>query len=173
VDGTVQSTSSLATTASVNLSNGTHVWRVRAENSLGNSGGWSIAQTFTVGQSTGDAGLPSSDGGTPDAAAGADGGTQTTGPDGGPVYQGDAASGSPDATTEAPEAGEEIDSGEVADASASRGNDGSASSGKSASSSGGCSCRESPSPSGPEGVAWAGLLGLLIAARRKKTAGTR
>lgn len=28
---------------------GTHVWRARAVNSLGNAGGWSVAQTFTVG----------------------------------------------------------------------------------------------------------------------------
>jgi hypothetical protein len=42
---------------------GTHVWRVRAVNSLGNAGGWSVAQTFSVSAcsdaSCGDAGAAS------------------------------------------------------------------------------------------------------------------
>jgi hypothetical protein len=56
IDGTVQGTSSLALSGTTSLSPGTHVWRVRAVNSLGNRGGWSVAQTFTVGTSAGDAG---------------------------------------------------------------------------------------------------------------------
>ena len=64
LDGAVQSTSSLALDATTSLSVGTHVWRVRAVNSLGNAGGWSIAQTFTVTSSSGDSGAASSDGGS-------------------------------------------------------------------------------------------------------------
>jgi hypothetical protein len=37
------------TTRSASMSNGVHTWRARAVNSLGNPGGWSIAQTFRVG----------------------------------------------------------------------------------------------------------------------------
>ena len=75
LDGTVQSTSSLAPSATTSLSVGTHVWRVRAVNSLGNAGGWSIAQTFAVTSSSGDSGGGS---GPEDAAAASDGGSQAS-----------------------------------------------------------------------------------------------
>ena len=48
LDGAVLSPGSLALSDALSLSPGVHVWRVRAVNSLGNAGGWSVAQTFTV-----------------------------------------------------------------------------------------------------------------------------
>jgi hypothetical protein len=77
LDGAVQPTSSLSLATTASLPPGTHVWRVRAVNSLGNSGGWSIAQTFTVGASALDGGAPSDasvavDGTTPVDASGVD-----------------------------------------------------------------------------------------------------
>jgi hypothetical protein len=94
LDGTVQSTSSLALGATASLAPGTHVWRVRAVNSLGNSGGWSIAQTFQVTSSSADGGAVPDGGAGTDAAAptdasvssdahagaGADGGTSGASP---------------------------------------------------------------------------------------------
>ncbi len=53
---------------------GQHVWRVRAVSSLGNAGGWSVAQTFTVGAG-GAAGGGASGGGAGDGG----GGTSTKG----------------------------------------------------------------------------------------------
>jgi hypothetical protein len=46
LDGTVINVG-LTQTASLALTAGNHVWRVRAVNSLGNAGGWSIAQSFS------------------------------------------------------------------------------------------------------------------------------
>jgi hypothetical protein len=48
LNGVTTTPGSLATAYAVSLAPGTYVWRVRAQNSLGNSGGWSIAQIFTV-----------------------------------------------------------------------------------------------------------------------------
>ena len=56
----------------VSTAPGAHVWRARAVNSLGNAGGWSIGQSFTVA----DAGTTVADAGTSGSAGGdpADGG---------------------------------------------------------------------------------------------------
>jgi hypothetical protein len=141
LDGTVLSTSSLALSAMTTLSAGTHVWRVRAVNSLGNAGGWSVAQTFTVTSSgsgpPGDSGAGS---GPEDAATGAsDGGSQ--------------ASSSPDATV----------SGGTSDASA-------AGATAPAGSSGGCSCNESYLESATsDGIVWIFLgWGLVFVRRRER-----
>jgi hypothetical protein len=56
IDGVVVPTSSLALSRAVAATPGAHVWRVRANNSLGNAGGWSVAQTFSVGGAIGDGG---------------------------------------------------------------------------------------------------------------------
>ncbi|MET0403959.1 MAG: glycoside hydrolase family 71/99-like protein [Cystobacter sp.] len=47
LDGVITSVGNV-TQVTRSTSSGRHVWRVRAVNSLGNPGGWSVAQTFTV-----------------------------------------------------------------------------------------------------------------------------
>ncbi|WNG17263.1 glycoside hydrolase family 71/99-like protein [Cystobacter fuscus] len=47
LDGVITSVGS-STQVTRSTTSGRHVWRVRAVNSLGNAGGWSVAQTFTV-----------------------------------------------------------------------------------------------------------------------------
>ncbi|MFY0576685.1 hypothetical protein ACN28S_22220 [Cystobacter fuscus] len=47
LDGVITSVGS-STQVTRSTPSGRHVWRVRAVNSLGNAGGWSVAQTFTV-----------------------------------------------------------------------------------------------------------------------------
>jgi MYXO-CTERM domain-containing protein len=49
LDGTITKASGLS--QEIATANGTHVWRVRAVNSLGNAGGFSVAQTFSVSDS--------------------------------------------------------------------------------------------------------------------------
>jgi MYXO-CTERM domain-containing protein len=60
LDGVV--TKASGTSQAIDTANGTHVWRVRAVNSLGNAGGFSVAQTFTV-SSSGSAGSSGAGGG--------------------------------------------------------------------------------------------------------------
>jgi hypothetical protein len=79
VDGTVHATTSLSLGATTNLPSGTHVWRVRAVNSLGNSGGWSVAQTFTVGSSSLDGGASADGAAASDASVSTDGSTSSPG----------------------------------------------------------------------------------------------
>ena len=71
-------------TAAIAADAGQHVWRVRAVNSLGNAGGWSIAQTFTVGDCSGSA-CGGTDGGH---GSDVDGGTSGTGAAGGKSARG-------------------------------------------------------------------------------------
>jgi len=74
LDGTVRTTSSLSLSATTSLTSGTHVWRVRAVNSLGNDGGWSVAQTFVVtGSGAADSGSADDGGEAVDASVPADG----------------------------------------------------------------------------------------------------
>ena len=152
LDGTVKSTSSLALSATTSLSAGTHVWRVRAVNSLGNAGGWSIAQTFAV-TSSGDSGAPSDSGGgsgPEDAAAESDGGQSSSSPD---------ASGSSSGGT----SGGGTSGGGTSDGGAS----GATASGPS--SSGGCSCTQSSLRSAAsDGIVWMLLAGVLAFARRRE-----
>ena len=81
LDGAVQSTSSLALSTTLSAAPGAHLWRVRATNSLGNSGGWSIAQSFTVTAADGGAGQSSSSDSSSsgDGSGGASGATTGTG----------------------------------------------------------------------------------------------
>ena len=46
IDGQVSTTSALS--VALPTASGSHVWRVRAVNSLNNAGGWSVAQSFSV-----------------------------------------------------------------------------------------------------------------------------
>jgi hypothetical protein len=147
VDGTVQTTSSLALTATVNLANGTHVWRVRAVNSLGNSGGWSVAQSFTVSPTAGDAGGSVVDASTMDASAVDSGGAAEGG------ETSDASSSYPPSDA----AGVGTGGGTTGPGAAP------------ASSSGGCSCNEaSPPGAGADGILWIALGWTLASARRRK-----
>ncbi len=159
LDGTVGPLSSLALTATASLSPGTHVWRVRAVNSLGNSGGWSIAQTFTVTSSSGDAGAPPSDAGVPPADAGGAGGSG--GASGGNGGSGPAGSGGSTAS------GNGGSGPAGSGGSTGSGNGGGTSSAVPPKSSGGCSCTES---SWGTTSAWLGLGWALVhvMARRRR-----
>lgn len=161
LDGTVKSTSSLALSAATSLSGGTHVWRVRAVNSLGNAGGWSVAQTFAVTGSSGDSGGGS---GPEDAAAASDSGGQTSfSPDASGSDGGGQATSSPDASVSSSDA-----SAGSPDASASGGgtSDGGA---PRAPASGGCSCTASSlKNAASEGFAWILLAWALAFARRRE-----
>jgi MYXO-CTERM domain-containing protein len=78
VDGVVSQAAAVG--QSIGAGAGQHVWRVRALNSLGNAGGWSVAQTFVVGACNGGAcgGGGGTDGGS-GGGTGSDGGTSPTG----------------------------------------------------------------------------------------------
>ena len=97
LDGTVHETSSLALTGALDAAPGSHVWRVRAVNSLGNAGGWSVAQTFSVLGATGDGGEDSGAGSGSDAGSGSESGAGAdagSGSDGADAADGAAASAS-------------------------------------------------------------------------------
>jgi hypothetical protein len=160
VDGTVQTTSSLALSATTNLTNGTHVWRVRAVNSLGNSGGWSVAQTFTVSPTAGDGGSSPMDASVTDSGSSA---TDASAADSGSTDAGEPLDASmPNPPSDAAGTGSDGATGPGADGAMGPGS-------TPASSSGGCSCNEaSPGSTGWDGVLWIALGWTLASARRRK-----